>query len=422
MKNSEKQNRQWSKEVSLLLVLSIFIILTSCEKFSSEPAALWTNREEFTAYAELFNTLQSEYKVSVVYRENPARAIRRAGTAVPDIVIGSFLNDKKTLPLFQPLDKLFEQEKLSRSDFYTGILKLGLFEEKQTVLPVSFSLPVLMFPDGYSGIESFALSLENIRQLAVDFTKKESSRTVMAYSPRWNMAAAFTHLELFNTDFHETQTGTLIWNNEALDVGISHMREWITAVNGGWETDTEFIEKFMYDPPYKLVRSGRILFAYSQIDDYFSIPSAIREGLDFRWLSHEDKIPVQEDILFAGIPRSAKRLQAARAFITWLLDPKTQSTLLNDSQYKRMRHFGLAGGFSSLQTVNEVELPKHFPELVGHIPPSEYLSYPQALPDIWNDLKKDGILPWIQSQLTSEPQNRSLKESIERWMNQQPQR
>ena len=87
-----------------------------------------------------------------------------------------------------------------------------------------------------------------------------------------------------------------------------------------------------------------------------------------------------------------------------------------------MRHFGLAGGFSSLQTVNEVELPKHFPELVGHIPPSEYLSYPQALPDIWNDLKKDGILPWIQSQLTSEPQNRSLKESIERWMNQQPQR
>ncbi len=406
---------------AFLLILSAIALVTGCERFSSEPAVLWTSNEEFTAYAEIFNTLQSEYKISVVYEENPALAIRRADSA-PDIVIGSFLNDRKTFPLFQSLEKLTEQEKLNRDIFYPGILKLGTFEEKLTVIPVSFSIPAFMFPDGYPGIESFALSLDDIREMASRFSEEESSRTVMAYSPRWNMDAAFTHLRLFNTSFQETTSGALVWNSESLNEGLDYMRSWITEINGGWDADTEFIEKFMYDPPYKLVRSGRILFAYSQIDDYFRIPSSIREGLDFRWLSHEEKIPVQEDILFAGIPKSARRINAARAFISWLFKPETQAELLAESQYKRMRHFGFAGGFSSLPLVNEVELPKHFPELVGHVPPGEYLSYPQALPDIWAALKQEGIFPWIRSKLQAEPDSRPLEESIERWMNQQPQR
>jgi len=399
----------------------LFTLLGGCQRFNSEPALLWTDRAEIAAYAEIFNTSQNDYRVSVVYKPSPALAVRQADVQ-PDIVIGPFLNDRKTIPLFQSLDGMIDDEKLSPENFYPGILGLGVFEEKQTLLPVSFSLPLMFFLESYKEIESFDLSLGQIREHAVGFPELNPSRTVLGYSPRWNPEAAFTWLRLLNAEFRETAEGTLVWNRENLERGISDMRKWIEEVNGGWEADIEFIEKYMYEPPYKLVNSGRILFAFSHIDSYFSIPSADRERLDFRWLSHETQIPVREDMIFAGIPRTAGRSSAARAFIEWFFRPENQNLLLETSQYKRMRHFGIAGGFSSLQGVNEIDLPRYFPELVGHVPPASFIEFPHALPDIWNDLKHESILPWLKSQLNEVPATQELSRSIERWINQQPQR
>ncbi len=381
---------------------------------------LWTSEEEFTAYAELFNTVQSEYRISVVYRENPARAVRNTETP-PDLVIGPYLNDRATISLFQSLEKSMENQDPDPQSFYSGILRLGLFEEKQTLLPVSFTLPILIFPREFEGIESFALSLEEIRTLSNEFNAA-NDQSRMAFSPRWDTEGAYSILRLFGTGFGETQAGTLSWNREGLNEGIDYIRGWVEEVNGGWENETEFIEKYLYEPPYKLVDSGRILFAYSQIDDYFRIPSVHREQLDFRWISHQEEIPVGEDIIFAGIPKGAARTKSAKAFLSWFFNPETQAVLLERSQYKRMRLFGLAGGFSSLSMVNEIDLPRFFPELVGHIPPAGFLEYPGALPDNWNSLKSETILPWIKGKLSPEASDQELDRSIERWLNQQPQR
>ena len=402
------------------LLLILLLAGSGCSRLNHEPAVLWTDNEEFAAYAELFNTSQTEYKVSVAYRENPGRALRQAEIP-PDIVIGSFLNHRSTIGLFQSLEPMIEKELLDPNLFYPGILRLGAFEEKLTLLPVSFTLPVMMFPDGYEEIDGFALSLERLRELSSPFSGSDDSRTVMGFSPRWNQEAAYTFLRLFNTNFAETQGGTLIWNQEALQEGIDYLRGWVEEVNGGWEVDSEFIAKYLYEPTYKLVAAQRILFAFSRIDDYFRIPADKREQIDFRWLSHEEQIPMGEDIILAGIPRSAKRSAAARAFLSWFFRPEVQTTLLETSQYKRMRLFGIAGGFSSLQSVNEIELPRFFPELIGHIPPAGFLELPTPLPDIWADLKAEAILPWIGDQLNETPRDQSLQRSIERWMNQQPQ-
>ncbi len=404
-----------------VLLAALITPFTGCQRFNNDPALLWTDRAEIAAYAEIFNTSQNEYMVSVVYKPSPALAVRQAEVQ-PDIVIGSFLNDRRTIPLFQSLDRMIEDGQLETEEFYPGILDLGVFEEKQTLLPISFSLPLMFFLDSYREIESFDLSLGQIREHAAGFPELHPSRTVLGYSPRWNPEAAFTWLRLLNVDFRETMEGTLVWNQESLDRGISDMREWIEEVNGGWEADIEFIEKYMYEPPYKLVNSGRILFAFSHIDTYFFIPPADREHLDFRWISHENQVPVREDMVFAGIPRTAGRSTAARAFLEWFFRPENQALLLETSQYKRMRHFGIAGGFSSLQGVNEIELPRFFPELVGHVPPASFIEFPPALPDIWNDLKSESILPWLQSQLNEVPASQDLSRSIERWINQQPQR
>ena len=403
-----------------LLLLLCFLAAVGCSRLNREPALLWTNSEEFAAYVELFNTSQEEYKVTVIYKENPGRALRQA-EAPPDIVIGSFLNNRTTIPLFQSVESMIEKEEIDSSLFYPGILRLGRFEEKQTLLPVSFTLPLVVFADGYEGIESFDLSLDEIGELASAFNQTGEAGQLMGYSPRWNTEAAYTQLRLFNAGFSQTQAGSLVWNQEAVGEGIASMRTWVTDRNGGWEADTEFIEKYLYEPPYRLVAGGRILFAFSHIDDYFAIPAVHREPLDFRWLSREEQIPVGEEMTFAGIPRSARRTGAAKAFLRWFFLPRTQAILMEMSQYKRMRLFGLAGGFSSLLTVNEIELPRIFPELIGHIPPASFLQFPPSLPDVWDQMKEESILPWIAEQLKETPHEQSLQRSIERWMNQQPQ-
>ena len=403
----------------ILLILSLVLTGGGCSRLSREPAVLWTDLEEFAAYAEIFNTSQDEYKISIAYKPNPAHALRQSEEA-PDLVVGSHLNDRHTIPLFRSLDRSFEKGFIDGGQFYQQALRLGLFEEKQTLVPVSFTLPVMIFPDGYEGIESFDLSLQEIRTLAQSFSDLENG-TRMGYSPRWNPAAAFTHLRLFGAGFGENQAASLVWNGEALQEGIDYMRGWVEEVNGGWESDTEFIEKYLYDPPYKLVNSGRILFAYYRIDDYFRIPPPSRETLDFRWLSHEERIPVDGDLVFAGIPRGADRSGAARAFLHWFFQPETQKKLLETAQFKRMRLFGLAGGFSAMRIVNEIDMPRYFPELIGHIPPESFLEFPLPLPDIWEELQRESILPWIEGQLNAEPPARELNSSIERWMNQQPQ-
>ena len=359
--------------------------------------------------------------VSVVYKPSPALAVRQAEVQ-PDIVIGSFLNDRRTIPLFQSLDRMIEDGQLETEEFYPGILDLGVFEEKQTLLPISFSLPLMFFLDSYREIESFDLSLGQIREHAAGFPELHPSRTVLGYSPRWNPEAAFTWLRLLNVDFRETMEGTLVWNQESLDRGISDMREWIEEVNGGWEADIEFIEKYMYEPPYKLVNSGRILFAFSHIDTYFFIPpptgnTLISAGFPMRTRYRFGKIWFLQES-----PGQREEALLPGLFSSGFFRPENQALLLETSQYKRMRHFGIAGGFSSLQGVNEIELPRFFPELVGHVPPASFIEFPPALPDIWNDLKSESILPWLQSQLNEVPASQDLSRSIERWINQQPQR
>ncbi len=85
-------------------------------------------------------------------------------------------------------------------------------------------------------------------------------------------------------------------------------------------------------------------------------------------------------------------------------------------QEQRLRIFGIAEGFSSLQHVNEGTFPRFYPALVGHIPPAEYLRIPGSLPPEWKKMKEEILIPWLVRETTGTGSGEGLDKDIRTWI------
>lgn len=403
-------------------------------------ATLMTDRPEFTAYAELFNARQDEFRVNVIYREDPALAAI-GNTGGIDLVVAPYLNNPGIITTFRSLDSLFPvvdetvvEDEAGAEDHQAGLLDTALFyrqflergrdsEGVQRLLPVSFDLPALSFLAGKreAGEGSFSLNLESIREESSSYNQQEEERyTRMGFSPRWNPEVLYVKTSLFETSFHSPGIGKVDWDGTELERTVTFIRDWIDTVNMGLEKEQEFIDTFLYDPPLKLLIEERILFAYMTLSEFFRIAPERRSSLDFQWMARRDIIPVEDDALFIGIPGTARARPAAEAFLLWFFSTETQTAILEANQFKRMRTFGIADGLSSLPGVNENQLPRFFPSLVGHIPPEDFLRFPLPLPARWSRLKEEIVIPWLQDKASVQNPDAipPLEEQIELWFRQ----
>ena len=427
--------------IALILLLMLALIALAGLWWYQTPhrfpstARLMTDRPEFAAYAELFNAEQNDYRINVIYREEPATA-GTAGLSNIDLVVAPFLNNPDLITTYRPLTKLFPEEEavneqlLEPRRFYQQFLDLGRDREGlQRLLPVSFNLPTLTFLEGDREVdeESFSLNLESIQEESGSYNLETDGRySRMGFSPRWNPEVLYVKTNLFETSFRAKRSGAgasapVEWDEGSLERTVTFIRNWIETVNQGRGREQDFIDIFMYDPPLKLLAEKRILFTYMTLSDFFQIAPERRRNLDFQWIAREDVIPVEDDALFIGIPNSAQARPAAEAFLLWFFSPETQIAIIEANQFKRMRTFGIADGLSSLPAVNENYLPRFFPSLVGHIPPEDYLRFPLPLPRQWNQIKEELIIPWLLEKASvEEPESiPPLQERIDLWYRQQ---
>lgn len=412
--------------LSRLLVLPFFLLLLSaCPQEEETTARIWTNRAEFASYVELFNSSHSTHRVIVEYVENPARAFREVGpgSRAPDIVIADNLTTEEMKQDFATLEELFNNGQLDDDRFYSPLISRGIFERQHVALPVSFSLPMFVFgadnsPDSLS---PFFITLKRIRELAVEFNEEdEHGLEKLGLSPLWEEKMLFTATLLFGADYHTTKTGLPAWNGSAIEQTIEFMEGWIQDGNGGLAREQEFADTYLYEPPYMLIDKGRIRFYYHDIASFYAIPPKKRSHLDYRWPAKDEKIPVSPSVLYMGVPHGAPGIATAKEFISWFFDTETQQQLLSASDYKRVRSFGIAGGFSSLHQVNEEIMPRLYPFLVGHIPKEDFFSFPRTLPPSWDALQEQVIEPWLARRLRSGSEIDSLSVEIEKWLRQRP--
>ena len=395
----------------LLLLLAAGLGLAGCALLQRRPLVLCTNRPEVASIVEYFNALQPDLRVYLRYQDSPVEALRRNQGV--DLVVGTRLGGEARA--LESLEDLFRPGRLARSDFYAPVLAAGAPERRQVLLPLRFCLPAVVFlPYNLrEAAPNLSISLDYLRESGGQYNQRVRDSLVReGFSPLWNPDFLLMAAELAGARFHGEAGNGLGWNATALQEAIAYLRDWVRTTNGGIEAEAAFAGKYLYLSPGRLLDEKRIQFYILRSCDLLRALDEQKEEADFRWLAGQEKILVADELLFAGIPRTSGRKRQAKAFLLWLFQAETQKRLLEVGRRQRLGVFGIAGGFSSLKSVNELEFPQHYPRLIGRIPPEELLQVPGPLPEAWPEIKTQVLIPWLQEAVIAESPPQDLGERL----------
>lgn len=410
-------------------VLAVFalasVIFSSCSK-KSEPLIIWTSRSEIVSYVELFNSTHTDVKAVVVYKEETARSLPPAKDELsPDIVIAPWLKNSATRKNFVSLDYLFQDRIIDRELFYPLVLDYGVINEKQYLLPVSFNLPLMIYSKKNEKLvkTDHYLSLDQIQNAASSFNElnKSSAYTAMGFAPSWNSEFLYQCTKLNGVSYREKGT-SFAWDNDQMISTVDILKNWTSSKNTDTSAEQNFQFRYLYMPVYRQVTTGRCLFGYVSSSDFFTLSDAQSSGLTFRWLSQDEKIPVQDDIVTMGIYKGGKHVSKAEKFIEWFMTEQTQRDLIARAESMKLDTltFGIAGGFSSIKDVTDKYYPAYYRSLLGNLPPEKALLLPRILPPRWKNLKANVIVPYLTDSTKTDMQKAvtPLEERINEWNKQ----
>ena len=409
-----------------LLAAAALALAAGCSAGGDGVAALWTDRPEVAFYAKYFNAVQDRHRVEVFHHEFPALMLERLAEggegAAPDIVVASWLAGSSAQAFFRPLDGLLSGEGRIEG-FYESLLEKGRSGGRQRLLPVSFNAPLAAFsragaagspgPPALSG--PLVVSLEEMRELGGNFNARSAGALVrVGFSPTWGGDFPLVAAALLGTSFGEGSP--LDWDAEALDRASAFLRGWVAETNSGAQAVDSFDFRFFNIPPAGMLESGRILFAHMSSAEFFTLPEDRRAALGFRWLAEGDAIPLRGGAAFLGLTQARGAFgrggaqgraaaASAEAFARWLFSADTQRRLLERShKFRQMEaSFGIAGGFSALRPVTEQVFPQFYPDLLGLIPPEDFLAPARALPPDWPAIRERAALPYLHERARQQP-------------------
>ncbi|MBQ0050687.1 MAG: hypothetical protein KBT11_01330 [Treponema sp.] len=378
-------------------VFSLFFV--SCG--ASQTVVIWTDRPEVVSYVEFFNVTQDKAKAVVVYKDNLATSLPPAKDEKrPDILIGSFLKNSRTKKNFAPLNGILGTDQVDSLGIYDSLMEYGTVGGKQYLLPVSFNMPVMIFSASKSPLvaDSSLLDFFMLENIASVFNAKNSHEiyTNMGFAPSWNSQFLYEYAKSFNAKIQE-KGNVFSWNAEEMESIVSELKRWTSEKNTTTTAEQDFSFKYLYTPEHKQVQSGKCLFAYTTSDSFFSLSPEQISDIDFRWLSNNGKVCVEDEIVTLGVYRKSVNTARAFDFIIWLFSETTQKNLLDRMAHMRLDTvpFGICSGFSSIESVNEIVFPAYYKNLLGNLPEPESLSCPLPLPSRWLSLKERVVLPYL---------------------------
>lgn len=400
-----------------ILSIGIGVILgafSACGILGPRKAVLWTDKPEFAFYAEQFNVEHPSRTIIVKYKNSPADAFLKEAKK-PDLITAEELPSRKLAGSMSSLKKLIKKDEIRVDEFYPALMELCRLNNDTVMLPVRFSLPAIFLSRDIQsqGPESFFINADTLA------LGENNSATFMSFSPSWdrNFLLYFTLAK--GADFREAPNGRLAWNDSELKKGIRILKDWNSALNEKNNAELVFTDKYLNEPGYMLVNGEKISYFFSDVKSYFEIPRDKRQTLDFRCYGEDNKVLVTDDTLYIGIPRKSLAKTTARAFLVWFYSPKNQRSLIELSQTRRIRTFGLVQGLSAEKDLTEKDLPRLYPALAGRIPTPDYLKAVGPLPADWKKLKMEVILPWLSDEVKGngpEP----LESLLTKWYQRKP--
>jgi hypothetical protein len=390
--------------------------LVSCSGDREGSASIWTDVPELAIAVELFDAREPSPAVRLAFKRDLAGALlaskgKDGASGPPALVIGRRLRSSALHGIFSSSDYLLKRGS-DLGAFYPELLEGGVVEGKRMLLPLSFNLPAISFlGDSPAPGDGFMLSLADIAAPSIAYAKRKGGAAPrMGFSPRWDPRFFVAALDSGGARFVEAGSAAsrgpdLSWDAPGLASALGELTAWTEKVNGSAAIEDDFLFKYLFSPPYRWLKDGRALYAYMDSSELFLESEEKPAGMDFRWYSSQGRIPVSEGAVYAGLVRGASGRAAAEAFLRWLLTPEAQRAILERSRISRATAFafGVAGGFSSIRSVNEGIFPAFYPALVGHAPPAGRLSLPALLPDDWPALRDSVIAPWALAAAARSP-------------------
>lgn len=379
----------------------------SCAKKETR-LVLKTNNVEFVSFAELFNASQDKIKVVVHYQDELVKALGAAKDAdKPDILAGSYLQAGLEKKYFCSLGSLVAKRgPIDKDAFYPELLKSGRLNERQCLLPVSFNLPALVFySSNYELLKDNAmLSFDDIKNLSKKFNSqsKDGVYNTMGFGPLWS--SDFLYLVFKDRGvYFNAGPKSISYTENAFMKSAEFAREWIEQTNGSAKNEQDFAFKYLYMPFYSQVQSGRCLFSYATSRQIFSLSKDQIHDLDFKWICNEGKIQIEDDFVSVGIYSKSKKKSAAKKFIVWLMSEDAQRQILNRKAKMSLAtdSFGIAGGFSAMQSVTERLFPIYYRSLLSNTPVADRLCAPQNFPSGWAKIKADAVEPFIMDSVSA---------------------
>jgi hypothetical protein len=416
--------KRWSRVPRAILLLACaagWSALSGCG-FGVEPTVrLLTNRAEMAAYVDRFNALQSDVKVEIAYQEVPSQAVLDGMAG--DVVIAEWLASPAIMDGLETLTDIVKPGKIDPLWFYSRLLAMGSRDNRPMLIPVSFTLPTIVYLRTDPELPSMFMPLSLLQTMSRDFNHKSSNGALSAvgFSPLWNASVDFltTSALVFGARFRPGRNGLPAFDSEGVRKTVEFARTCMSQMDGGFEADEAFSSRNFVQPWYKLLSPPeKIRFALVSFTSLFSLPQEKRRDFDYRWLALDNQIPVLDNVLFAGVLRSSRNKGGAKAFLQWFCSLSTQQSLLNVNQSRRIGVFGITDGFSALKSINEKDLPQKYPALLGHVPQENLLIFPETLPDNWVRLREGVIRPWIVSSVQGK-ETQALDKTLEEWQKAQ---
>jgi hypothetical protein len=422
----KSRGRSWrhslARVVPVLAVASAAMLFSACGLGIEPTVKLLTNHPEMAAYVDRFNAVQSDVKVEIQYADTPAQAVLDGARA--DVVVGEWLAAPSVMDRCDSLADIVKPGRIDPAWFYPGLLSMGSRDNRPILVPISFTLPALVFehPAASADLPNMYLPLDVLQSASAAFrrTAKSGQLSAAGFSPLWEWDADFLTASalLFGARFRPGRGGLPAWDENGLKETVDFVQKFVTAVDGSVAADADFSRRYLVQPWYRLLASGKILFALAPFRELFALPEEERRDFDFRWLSRAGSIPALDDALFAGVLRSSRNKGGARAFLTWFCSLPVQQSLLTVNQSLRIGVFGVTDGFSAFRSINEKDLPQKYPILLGHVPQENLLVFPETLPDNWVKLRDGVIRPWIISRSGGQDAG-DLDKAIASWIQAQ---
>ena len=136
----------------------------------------------------------------------------------------------------------------------------------------------------------------------------------------------------------------------------------------------------------------------------FGFMKSLELDIDYRWITGDGFIPIEDSFLMTGIYKKVRNEQGATEFLTWFFDSDNQKAILERKIEMDLNNemFGIADGFSAMRDVTEHVLPIYYNQLLTNLPPSGLLKVSQKLPARWDSYKSVVVEPYLNEAITTD--------------------